>query len=98
MSELKQPRMSPGMREMMEAMHKASGQPERESFLSKLFTPAQPDRDAVMAELIEALDEAEDYFENRADAEHGQDGPLPNTEMILLVKVREALAKADELK
>ncbi len=98
MSELKQPRMSPGMREMMEAMHKASGRPERESFLPKLFAPAQSGRDAGMAELIEALDEVEDYFEHRADAEHGQDGPMPNIEMILLVKVRDALAKADEIK
>lgn len=39
MSDLKQPRTSPGMQEMLDAMHKASGEPDRPSFLAKLFSP-----------------------------------------------------------
>ena len=41
--------------------------------------------------LREALDECEDYFDNRADADCDQDGFIPNKEMQLLTTVRAAL-------
>lgn len=40
----------------------------------------------------DALDDCEDYFEPKADAEDGPIGPTGNTEMNRLVEVREALA------
>lgn len=43
--------------------------------------------------LREALDECEDYFDNRADADCDQDGFIPNKEMQLLTTVRAALTK-----
>ncbi|MGN7750601.1 hypothetical protein [Sinorhizobium sp. 22678] len=46
------------------------------------------------ADLIAALQECEDYFDNRADADCDQDGYIPNEEMKLLQVVREALKKA----
>ncbi|MCZ7488218.1 hypothetical protein [Rhizobium rhizogenes] len=45
-----------------------------------------------MDEIIEALEACEEYFDNRADADLDQDGYIPNDEMLLLMKVREALA------
>lgn len=46
--------------------------------------------------LREALDECEDYFDQRADAEYFPDSaaPHPNEEMKLLQVVREAIRKA----
>lgn len=38
-----------------------------------------------------ALLEAEEYFDDRADAELGQCGTLPNEEMVQLIEVRAAL-------
>jgi hypothetical protein len=51
---------------------------------------------AVSAELMEALREAEECFDARADAEYHTDSPQPtgNEEMRLLVLVRDAIAKA----
>lgn len=46
------------------------------------------------ADLIEALQECEDYFDQRSDADCDQDGYIPNEEMKLLQVVREALRKA----
>lgn len=44
----------------------------------------------------EALEDVEDYFDNRADVIDGEDGqPMPNKEMKLLQTVRAIL---DELK
>jgi len=40
-----------------------------------------------------ALDECEDYFDNRADADCDQDGFIPNEEMKLLHVVRTALER-----
>lgn len=40
-----------------------------------------------------ALEQCEEYFDNRADADCDQDGFIPNTEMKLLCEVREALGK-----
>jgi hypothetical protein len=44
--------------------------------------------------LLEALQECEAYFDNRADADCDQDGYIPNQEMKLLTLVRDALRKA----
>ena len=39
----------------------------------------------------EALTEAEEYFDDRADADCGQDGYIPNEEMKHLCSIRNAL-------
>ena len=57
---------------------------ERESSLLSLKTE--------MEAMAKALDECEDYFDNRADADCDQDGFIQNEEMKLLQVVREALA------
>ncbi|PDT47297.1 hypothetical protein CO661_14035 [Sinorhizobium fredii] len=46
--------------------------------------------------VIEALEECEEYFDNRADAEYFTDdpSPVPNEEMRLLTVVLDALKKA----
>lgn len=44
--------------------------------------------------LLTALDEAEEYFYNRADADCDQDGFIPNKEMQMLSVVRAAIAAA----
>lgn len=49
---------------------------------------------ATITQMREALSEAEDYFDNLADADCDQDGYIPNEEMKLLQVVREALRKA----
>jgi hypothetical protein len=49
---------------------------------------------SVAPEVLEALQQCEDYFDNKADADCDQDGFIPNDEMRLLSAVREALAKA----
>jgi len=49
-------------------------------------------KDAEIARLREVLDQCEDYFDNRADADCDQDGFQPNREMVLLSVVRAALA------
>lgn len=41
MEDLPQPKASPGMLEMLEAMRRASGEPEKPSFLAKIFAPEQ---------------------------------------------------------
>lgn len=46
------------------------------------------------AELIASLQECEEYFDNRADADHDETGFVPNKEMRLLSIVRAALEKA----
>jgi hypothetical protein len=50
-------------------------------------------KDDMIAKLREALNECEDYFDNRADAEWFPDSPrpVPNAEMTLLCVVRGAL-------
>ncbi|WP_234839285.1 hypothetical protein [Sinorhizobium medicae] len=48
----------------------------------------------VIPVLLEALQECEEYFDNRADADCDQDGYIPNEEMQLLTLVRDALRKA----
>ena len=50
---------------------------------------------ASAPDLLEALAECEDYFDQRADADCDQDGFIPNKEMRLLSLVREAIAKAE---
>lgn len=49
---------------------------------------------ALIKTLTAALDECEDYFDNRADADCDQDGFIPNNEMQRLTTVRDALAAA----
>lgn len=44
----------------------------------------------------EALWECENYFDQKADADHDQDGPVPNEEMRMLVVVRNALLSVTE--
>lgn len=39
MSDLTRPKPSPGMSEMLETMYKLSGDPNKPSFLEKLFAP-----------------------------------------------------------
>lgn len=52
--------------------------------------------EAAAPDLLEALAECEEYFDNRADADwDAEDGFIPNKEMRLLSLVREALAKAE---
>lgn len=41
MSELTQPKASPGMLEMLETMNKLSGENDKPSFVAKLFTPSR---------------------------------------------------------
>lgn len=36
----------------------------------------------IIAEMAEVLEECEDYFDNRSDADCDQDGFIPNKEMI----------------
>ena len=50
-------------------------------------------KDATITRMAEALDQCEDYFDNRADAEYFTDSPtpVPNEEMTLLCVVRAAL-------
>lgn len=48
--------------------------------------------DRRMAQMAAALDECDEYFDSRADADCDQDGFHGNAEMGLLVTVREALA------
>lgn len=50
---------------------------------------------AAAPELLEALYEAEEYFDNRADADHDETGFVPNKEMKLLVSIRAAITKAE---
>ena len=49
----------------------------------------------VPADIIEALEECREYFEQRADAEYFTDSPSPvgNEEMRLLVLVEQAIRK-----
>lgn len=49
---------------------------------------------ALIETLTAALDECEDYFDNRADADCDQDGYVPNDEMRRLTTVRDALDAA----
>lgn len=49
---------------------------------------------AAAPDLLEALEQCEEYFDNRADADCDQDGYIPNKEMQLLQVVRDALRKA----
>lgn len=58
--------------------------------LSDVWMPDLP------IDVVEALQECEAYFDNRADAEYFTDSPYPkpNEEMRLLVMVREVLRKA----
>lgn len=47
------------------------------------------------AKLRAALEQCEDYFDNRADVKDGSYGvPEPNAEMSLLSEIREALGRA----
>lgn len=52
--------------------------------------------EAINRELVVVLSEAEEYFDQRADAEYlpGQAAPIGNEEMRLLTEIRAALAKA----
>lgn len=45
--------------------------------------------------MLEALREAEEYFDNLADADCDQDGFISNKEMTLLTTVRAAIARAE---
>lgn len=56
--------------------------------------PIQERAADLIDEMLEALREAEEYFDNRADADHDETGFVPNEEMKLLTVVRAAIAKA----
>jgi hypothetical protein len=51
---------------------------------------------AINIELLAALEEVEDYFEDRADAEYSTDSAAPtgNEEMQFLVLIRAAIRRA----
>ena len=51
-------------------------------------------KDAVTAELVAALQWALEYFEDRQDADHDQDGYIPNKEMQIASEIRRALDRA----
>lgn len=44
--------------------------------------------------MVEALEACEEYFDNKADADHDETGFVPNREMVLLKMVRDALRLA----
>jgi hypothetical protein len=50
---------------------------------------------AAAPQLLETLHEAEEYFDDRADADHDGERHLPNKEMRLLSLIRDAIAKAE---
>jgi len=52
-----------------------------------------PAMEAGILRLREALEECEEFFDNRADADCDQDGFIPNDEMKMLRVVRDALGK-----
>ena len=52
---------------------------------------------SLSADVTEALEECQEYFDNRADADCDQDGFIPNKEMVLLSKVKTAMKAFDEL-
>ena len=47
-------------------------------------------------ELIELLEELEDYFEDKADADYQEGRFVPNEEMRFLVRIREALTPTNK--
>ncbi len=51
-----------------------------------------------MQTIIDALEECEEYFDQRADADYEDERYVGNKEMNLLTVVREAIAKAKEPK
>ncbi|WP_417834713.1 hypothetical protein [Thalassospira xiamenensis] len=53
-------------------------------------------KDALISEMVGALEESEEYFDQRSDADMDQDGYIPNEEMKILTVVRTALTKARE--
>ncbi len=57
---------------------------------------SQPVKATLITELVGALEEAEEYFDQRSDADMDQDGYIPNEEMKLLISLREALTKAKD--
>ncbi len=62
------------------------------------FTKAETAKEIALKKLVatmmSALIECEDYFDQRADADCDQDGFIPNDEMRLLSVVRDAIHKA----
>ncbi len=75
-------------------------------FAEQIFAAVKPYNDKIIAEakanrlelqnviLRDALEECEEYLDNRADVKDGDYGiPEPNAEMILVAKVRAALGK-----
>lgn len=74
--------------EEMFKFHGYSGECPTPPLTMKTARSAQDD-------MIEALQAAREYFDNRADADCDQDGYIPNKEMILLSLINEALSKAD---
>lgn len=51
--------------------------------------------DKIKDALVGALQECEEYFDDRADADYDQDGYIPNKEMQLLMTVKAALDLAE---
>lgn len=49
---------------------------------------------ALRNDMIEVLEDCESYFDNKADADFDQDGFNPNREMVLLLAVKSAIARA----
>lgn len=58
-----------------------------------LYDSICTDYEEMLTYFENVLTEAEEYFDNIADAEYDQDGLAPNREMRLLVEVRNALGK-----
>lgn len=61
--------------------------PDGTHFANARLIGAAPD-------LLEALYEAEEYFDNRSDVDYDETGFVPNEEMKLLTVIRAAIAKA----
>jgi hypothetical protein len=52
------------------------------------FTKATTAREAKM---IESLELCAEYFDNKADSDYDQDGPVHNREMMILSSIKHAL-------
>lgn len=62
--------------------------------LSAIISDADAKLIAASPDLLEVLLECEDYFDNIADADHDENGYIPNKEMKLLATIQNAIKKA----
>lgn len=55
------------------------------------------DREKTIAEIINTLNDCQDYFDDKADADHDGEGFVANKEMKLLASVKAAIADLKNL-